>query len=166
MLLVYWILIKKIKAILKKKVPQMATRLSKISLKKINSTSDWSERLTKMDLPMKVSWVRIPAGDLYSFFVGFSGFYFFPIFKNCLWKFVELFSSKLLLFLWLVSNTLQHTCLSRPITAKIWRCLNSRAKIQLEFEDFTREFWWCLICLNFQIQVEYWPYKKFRLVTT
>ena len=34
---VYWILITKIKAILKKKVPQKATRLSKISLKKINS---------------------------------------------------------------------------------------------------------------------------------
>ena len=34
---VYWILITKIEAILKKKVPQKATRLSKISLKKINS---------------------------------------------------------------------------------------------------------------------------------
>ena len=107
---VYWILITKIKAILKKKVPQKATRLSKISLKKINSTfetslhnyasvAQWSERLTRMDLPMRVSWVRIPARELYSFFVGFSGFYFFPIFKNCLWQFVELFFSKSLLFL-------------------------------------------------------------------
>ena len=103
------------------KVPQKATKLSKISLKKINSTfetsvhnyasvAQWSERLTRMDLPMRVSWVRIPARELYSFFVGFSGFYFFPIFKNCLWQFVELFFSKSLLFLWLVSNTLQHTC--------------------------------------------------------
>ena len=72
---VYWILITKIKAILKKKVPQKATRLSKISLKNINSTfetslhnyasvAEWSERLTRMDLPMRVSWVRIPAREL------------------------------------------------------------------------------------------------------
>ena len=108
--IVYWIVITKIKVILKKKVPQKATRLSKNSLKKINSTfetslhnyasvAQWSERLTRMDLPMRVSWVRIPARELYSFFVGFSGFYFFPIFKNCLWQFVELFFSKSLLFL-------------------------------------------------------------------
>ena len=39
---VYWILITKIEAILKKKVPQKATKLSKISLKKINLTSETS----------------------------------------------------------------------------------------------------------------------------
>ena len=66
--------------------------------------------MTRIDPPTKVSWVRIPGRDLYSFFVGFSGFYFFPIFKNCLWQFVELYFSKSLLFLRLVSNVLQHTC--------------------------------------------------------
>ena len=108
--IVFSMVITKKESILKLKAALKATRLSKISSKKINitfatslynyaSVVQWSERLTKMNLLMKGSWVRIPARDLYPFFLGFSRFYFFLIFKNCPWQFLELFFSKSLLFL-------------------------------------------------------------------
>ena len=116
-----------------------------------------------MDPPTQVSWVRIPARGLYSFFVGFSGFYFLPIFKNCLWEFVELFFFKIA-SIFAISIQCTTTYLSRSMPAKIWRCLISRysraASGRTDWENTQSDFiskaelrmhWkvWIFVPLNF-----------------
>ena len=118
---VYWILITKIKEILKKKVPQIATgsfwKLEKNKILKNlrkKSIAPWLGFEPTIPSSVGPFWsiALTTPPQRRSYEVRSQKYYLCSLVKflTALWPFVELFFSKSLLFLWLVSNTLQHTC--------------------------------------------------------
>ena len=119
--IVYWILITKIEAILKKKVPKIATG----SFKKL-----WKNKILKILGKKSIGpWLgfepTVPSlvGQFWSvaltttpqrrsYRVMSQKYYLSSLVKSltALWPFVVIQISKCFTFLWSVSNTLQHTC--------------------------------------------------------